>query len=180
MAATQPPVNEDPGQLDPPVDQADSDLDAEGEEETDLYHMDQQLQDAVHRAYTGEVAEEDGNNEGDDEAPSTQEGMQNGGDDDETEPVGAVKVLNNDASSEAESGIADADGEADPAFEDDNDRDASNAESSGSDSAAEEEEEDWEAESNGREDGDTDNRSRVICMYVKRDPDASPRTPFDS
>lgn len=160
MAATEPPVNEDPGKLDPPVDQVDSDLDAEGEEETDLYHMDQQLQDAVHRAYTGEAAEEDGN----DEEPRL--GETNAlvdGEDDETEPVGAVKVMDNDVSSGAESEAADADGEADSAFEDDNDRDASAVEASESDSAGEEEE-DWEAESNGHEDGDADNRSRVICM----------------
>lgn len=163
MAATEPPVNEDPGNLDPPVDQVDSDLDAEGEEETDLYHMDQQLQDAVHRAYTGEVAEEDGNDEADGQARSRTRAVQDGGDDDETEPVGAVKVLDGDASSDAESGVADAEGDADSAFEDDHDRDASPAESSESESSAEEEA-DWEAESNGREDADTDNRSRVICM----------------
>jgi len=163
MAATEPPVNEDPGKLDPPVDQVDSDLDAEGEEETDLYHMDQQLQDAVHRAYTGEVAEEDGSDEHDEAARLGETNAPVDGEDDETEPVGAVKVMDNDASSGAESEAADADGEADSAFEDDNDRDVSAAEPSESDSAGEEEE-DWEAESNGQEDADTDNRSRVICM----------------
>ncbi|KAJ5988058.1 hypothetical protein N7481_003268 [Penicillium waksmanii] len=173
MAATEPPVNEDPGMLDPAVDQVDSDLDADGEEETDLYHMDQQLQDAVHRAYTGEVAEEDGN----DEAHSGKKGVQEGGDDDdETEPVGAVKGLDHDGSSEAESGIADAEGEADSAFEDDNDRDASE-----SDSAPEEEEEegDWEAESNGPEDEEIDNRSRVICIFCSQDEEHDPGEDFE-
>ncbi|OQE25562.1 hypothetical protein PENSTE_c006G04421 [Penicillium steckii] len=175
MAATEPPVNEDPGKLDPPVDQVDSDLDAEGEEETDLYHMDQQLQDAVHRAYTGEAAEEDGN----DEEPRL--GETNAlvdGEDDETEPVGAVKVMDNDASSGAESEAADADGEADSAFEEDNDRDASAVEASESDSAGEEEE-DWEAESNGHEDGDADNRSRVICMFCSQDEERDPGEDFE-
>lgn len=169
MAATVPPVNDDPDKLDPPADQADSDLDAEGEEETDLYEMDQQLQNAVHQAYSGEVAEENGhpglNGRG---LSAATNGGQNGGDNDETEPVGAVKIPDDeddnedDAASEnddAESGTAD--GDVDPAFEEENDRAAS--ESSESESEAEE---DWEAESNGREDADIDTRSGVLCMYV--------------
>lgn len=182
MAATGPPVNEDPGKLDPPVDQVDSDLDAEGEEETDLYHMDQQLQDAVHRAYTGEVAEEDGSDEHGETARLGETNAPVDGEDDETEPVGAVKVMDDDASSGAESEAADADadadGEADSAFEDDNDRDVSAAEPSESDSAGEEEEE-WEAESNGQEDADTDNRSRVICMFCSQDEEHDPGEDFE-
>lgn len=156
MAATVPPVNEDPGKLDPPADQVDSDLDAEGEEETDIYQMDQQLQDAVHRAYTGEVAEEndDSGAEGD-VSRDTARSEQNGGDIDDTEPVGAVKLPEDDAEFEdedAESEAADAD--ADPAFEDERD------ESGESESEAE----DWEAESNGHEDADADIRSHTNCM----------------
>jgi histone acetyltransferase SAS3 len=37
----------------------DSDQDAEGEEDTDLYRMDQQLQGAVHKEGSGEQADED-------------------------------------------------------------------------------------------------------------------------
>lgn len=169
MAATVPPVNDDPDKLGPPADQADSDLDAEGEEETDLYEMDQQLQNAVHQAYSGEVDEENGHSgvNGGGMSAATN-GEENGGDNDETEPVGAVKLPeddddnDDDAPSEnddAESGTAD--GDVDPAFED-NDRAAS--ESSESESEAEE---DWEAESNGREDADIDNRSGALCMYVE-------------
>lgn len=163
MAATVPPAIDDPGNLDPPTDQVDSDLDAEGEEETDLYQMDQQLQDAVHRAYHGEVTEENSDGGADGEARCADaRSEQNGGDMDETEPVGAVKLPDENVSSEdedMESGVADAD--ADSAFEDDNDRDASNPESSESESEAEE---DWEAESNGREDADVEIRSRANCM----------------
>lgn len=161
MAATVPPANDEPGKLDPPVDTADSDLDAEGEEETDLYEMDQQLQDAVHRAYTGE-ADEDGPDEAADEQ-NTRARTLNGeddGDNDEAEPVGAVKLPDEDAVSEeeyAESETADADG--DPVFEE-NDRDASEAESSDHESEAE----DWEAESNDREDVEIDIRSRANCL----------------
>lgn len=156
MAATVPPANDNPGKLDPPADQIDSDIDAEGEEETDLYQMDQQLQDAVHRAYSGEEAEDNGDSDSmRDDANSDRQS----GDNDETEPVGAVKVPDEDAYSEDED--ADADADADPAFEDDNDREASNAESSEAESEVEE---DWEAESNGGEDADADIRSRTNCM----------------
>lgn len=161
MAATAPPANDESGKLDPPVDPADSDLDAEGEEETDLYEMDQRLQDAVHRAYTGEVDEDgpegavDGNN-------LSVNGLnaEDDDDNDEAEPVGAVKLPDDDAGSEedyAESETADAD--ADPGFEA-NDRDASEPESSDHESEAE----DWEAESNEREDVETDIRSSSNCL----------------
>lgn len=156
MAATVPPVNDDPGKLDPPVDQdqVDSDLDAEGEEETDLYQMDQQLQNALHQAYSGETAEEI------DDGKGTLRGAtrsQRNGDVDDTEPVGAVKLPDNEIESEDEDGESrTADGDADPAFEDDNDREESADSESG--------EEDWEAESNGHEDGDGDTRSRANCM----------------
>lgn len=161
MAATVPPADDERGKLDPSVDPADSDLDAEGEDETDLYEMDQQLQDAVHRAYTGEV-DEDGPDGGADGKHSS--GNESNGDDDddndEAEPVGAVKLPDEDGASEeeyAESETADAD--ADPGFEA-NERDASESSSSDRESEAEE----WEAESNDREDVDTDLRSRANCV----------------
>jgi histone acetyltransferase SAS3 len=159
MAATVPPANDEPGKIHPPVDPADSDLDAEGEEETDLYEMDQQLQDAVHRAYTGE-ADEDGPDEAADESAGVNGLNGDGGDNDETEPVGAVKLADEDAPSEedyAESETAEAD--ADPVFED-NERDASEPESTDHESEAE----DWEAESNDHEDVETDIRSRANCV----------------
>jgi histone acetyltransferase SAS3 len=162
MAATVPPVNDEPGKLDPSVDPADSDLDAEGEDETDLYEMDQRLQDAVHRAYTGEV-DDDGPEEAVDGKNSGANGLNGGNDDDdndEAEPVGAVKLPDDDAASEeeyAESETADAD--ADPGFEV-NDHDASEPESTDHESGAE----DWEAESNDREDVDADIRSRANCL----------------
>lgn len=165
MAAKEPPNHDDPGQPNPPADQIGSDVDAEGEEETDIYHMDQQLQDAVHRAYSGEDAEEDGDNGANADASYGGEGgSDNGEDNEETAPVGAVKLPGNDDPSdeeEAESDTADADG--DPAFEDDNDQPAS--EHSESESEVDEE---WEAESNGREDEDpeADIRSRSNCLCV--------------
>ena len=162
MAVTAPPVNDELGPLDPPADQMDSDLDAEGEEETDLYQMDQQLQDAVHRAYSGEEAEEIGDSGADGEIMRTgakNERVGGDNDNDETEPVGAVKLPEDEESSDeedAESGIADAD--VDPAFEEDNDQDASEP------SDSESEADDWEAESNGQGDADADIRSRANCM----------------
>lgn len=162
MAATVPPVHEDPGQPDLAADQVDSDLDAEGEEETDLYGMDQQLQDAVHRAFSREVDGDNGDSEAD--AVTARVKSQQTGGDDETEPVGAVKVPQDESSGDddddddADRESENADGEGDPAFEDENDREAS--ESSDSESEAE----DWEAESNGHEDGDAEIRSRTDCM----------------
>ncbi|KAJ5637720.1 hypothetical protein N7490_007599 [Penicillium lividum] len=163
MAATVPPVNDDPGHLDPLGDQVDSDLDAEGEEETDLYQMDQQLQDAVHRAFSGE--------NGDTEAEARVRNLQNG--DDETEPVGAVKVPEDESFDEddAESGIADADG--DPAFEDENEPEASGS------SDSESEAQDWEAESNGHEDGDAEIRSRTNCIFCGQDEEHDPGEDFE-
>ncbi|KAJ5393769.1 uncharacterized protein N7487_011410 [Penicillium crustosum] len=177
MAATVPPANDEPGKLDPPVDPTDSDLDAEGEEETDLYEMDQQLQDAVHRAYTGEV-DEDGPEEGADGNNSSVNGLNGEEDDDdndEAEPVGAVKLPDDDAGSEedyAESETADAD--ADPGFEA-NDRDASEPESSDHESEAEE----WEAESNGGEDVETDIRSGSNCLVCSQDEEHDPSEDFE-
>ncbi|KAJ5662779.1 hypothetical protein N7462_011705 [Penicillium macrosclerotiorum] len=172
MAATAPPVNQNPGKQAPPPDEVDSDLDAEGEEEADLYQMDQQLQDAVHRAYTGEVAEENGHD------VTTRRGIlarQNSGDNDETEPVGAVKVPGDDTSSSSEEDeTATADGDVDPAFEEDNDR----RESSSSESESEAEE-DWEAESNGHEDADADIRSRSNCMFCSQDEEHDPSEDFE-
>src|SRR4029077_362903 len=43
----------------PEMDGVDSDQDAEGEEDTDPYRMDQQLQDAVHKADSGEQVDEE-------------------------------------------------------------------------------------------------------------------------
>lgn len=163
-----PPANDDPDKLDPPADQADSDLDAEGEEETDLYEMDQQLQNAVHQSYSGEVDEENGHHGINGGVLSRATNGGQNGDNDETEPVGAVKLPDgdddndDDAPSENDDGESGtADGDVDPAFEEENDQAAS--ESSESESEAEE---DWEAESNGREDADIDTRSGALCMYV--------------
>ncbi|OQD87571.1 hypothetical protein PENANT_c005G07176 [Penicillium antarcticum] len=169
-----PPANDEPGKIHPPVDPADSDLDAEGEEETDLYEMDQQLQDAVHRAYTGE-ADEDGPDEAADGSAGANGLNGDGGDNDEAEPVGAVKLPNEDAPSEedyAESETADAD--ADPVFED-NDRDASEPESTDHESEAE----DWEAESNDHEDGEADIRSRANCVFCSQDEEHDPSEDFE-
>lgn len=154
MAATVPPANDDPGTLDPVY----SDQDAEGEEETDLYQMDQQLQDAVHRAYSGEVAEENGNDEVAGQTKESASSLEN----DDSDVVGAVKIRDGDTSYLSED--ADAEADADPAFEDRSDH-GSNSEPSDQESDAEE---DWDAESNDRDEADGDARSRANCMYVGR------------
>ena len=139
-------------------DMVDSDQDAEGEEETDLYQMDAQLQNAVHRAYSGEMAEETekhpGNEPTDDAdaegEPDTE--MNTGGENDETEPVGAVK-LPDDVQSSDEEAASVADADADSAFENE----------SSAPSSSESDDEDWEGESN-HEDGEADIPSRGNCM----------------
>ncbi|KAJ5138811.1 Acyl-CoA N-acyltransferase [Penicillium bovifimosum] len=173
MAATVPPVNDERGKLDPSVDPADSDLDAEGEDETDLYEMDQRLQDAVHRAYNGEI-DDDGPEEARNGKNTGANGLNGGNDDDndEAEFVGAVKLPDDDAGSEEE--YAESDADADPGFEV-NDRDASEPESTDHESGAE----DWEAESNDREDGDADIRSRANCLFCSQDEEHDPSEDFE-
>lgn len=138
----------------------DSDQDAEGEEETDVYQMDAQLQDAVHRAYSVDIAEQNkdeppGNGQpaGEADAEGEPEDEANaGGHTEEAEPVGAVK-LPDDASSGGEDAASDA-ADADPAFQ----NDPSSSEASDAEGEA------WEGESNGREDAEADNCGRGNCM----------------
>lgn len=102
MSATLPPASNISEMENPPPDAVDSDQDAEGEEETDFYQMDQQLQNAAHRAYTGEVEENmdkspdqdkdaEGEPDRDAEGEPDIEAIMNG-DNDDAEPVGAVKL----------------------------------------------------------------------------------------
>ncbi|KAF7117737.1 hypothetical protein CNMCM5793_006893 [Aspergillus hiratsukae] len=158
----------------------DSDQDAEGEEETDLYEMDQQLQNAVHRAYTGEAAEgdQDADYDEDEDAegePDTE--LNINGDNDDAEPVGAVKMPdaagsldNEDAASAA------ADAEDDPAFENESDSEAPAPSSSSSESEADEE---WEAESNSREEEEVDTTVRGNCIFCGQDEDNDPSEEFE-
>lgn len=180
MPATLPSANDLPDMDNQQPEVVDSDQDAEGEEETDFYQMDQQLQNAVHRAYSGEVAAEETMEKLPDEEDKDAEGEPDveailDGDNDDAEPVGAVKLPDEGAqSSDNEEDVdADADADADvdadidvdaeavvdPAFENrkqgDDDSSSSNQ---GSDA-----EEDWEAESNGH-DGGLDNPARGNCM----------------
>ena len=159
MPATMPPANEAPV-MDPPTDAMDSDQDAEGEEETDFYHMDQQLQNAVHRAYSGEAAgegtkvDDDRDAEGEPDIEAVMDG-----DNDETEPVGAVKLPDEAAQSSDNDEDVDAEAEADPAFED-----QSGSDNDGSESSSQASDEEWEAESNGHEDAEAEIPSRSNCM----------------
>ncbi|PYH96266.1 histone acetyltransferase [Aspergillus ellipticus CBS 707.79] len=177
MPAIVPPANDDP-ELKTPADMADSDQDAEGEEETDLYQMDQQLQDAVHRAFSGEAAEEAATGDpGDDQdaegEPDTE--MNLDGDQNDTEPVGAVKLPNNAPSvddEDAASGTADAD--ADPVFENQSDSDHGNSSSS-----QESDDEEWEGESNDHEDAEVEITVRGTCIFCGQDEDNDPSEEYE-
>ncbi|PYI06418.1 putative histone acetyltransferase [Aspergillus sclerotiicarbonarius CBS 121057] len=175
-----PPANDD-SELRTPVDMVDSDQDAEGEEETDLYQMDQQLQDAVHRAFTGEAAEEAATGDpGDDQdaegEPDTE--MNLDGDQNDAEPVGAVKLPQNGPAAddeEAASGTADAD--ADPAF--DNQSDSDQEASRSSSSSQESDDEEWEGESNDHEDAEAETLVRGNCIFCGQDEDNDPSEEYE-
>ncbi|PKX92683.1 putative histone acetyltransferase [Aspergillus novofumigatus IBT 16806] len=179
MPATVLPAIDDPDTR-PPADMVDSDQDAEGEEETDLYEMDQQLQNAVHRAYSGENAEgdQDADYDEDEDAegePDTE--LNINGDNDDAEPVGAVKVPDTAGSLENDdTASAAADAEDDPAFENPSDSDAPAASPSSSESEADEE---WEAESNSREDAEVDTTVRGNCIFCGQDEDNDPSEEFE-
>ncbi|KAL4881718.1 hypothetical protein BJY04DRAFT_57028 [Aspergillus karnatakaensis] len=153
----------------------DSDLDAEGEE-TDLYQMDQQLQDAVHRAYSGEVAaetrdaalDEDLDAEGEEDPDVLPNGEV-----DEAEPVGAVKIPEGAASPNNED---DADADEDPEFQEQEDSDRERSSSSSSHNSDDE----WEAESNGRAEVEADNGTvRGNCLFCNQDEDHDPSEEFE-
>ena len=166
MTATAPPADDDT-EMRPPPDMVDSDQDAEGEEETDLYQMDQQLQDAVHRAYSGEVAEEINSASCEDDKDAEGEpdsDLNPSGENDETEPVGAVKLPKGEPSLEND-GVVDT--EVDAAFENqsDSDQDASGSNSSSQESDEEDDDEEWDGESNDHDDAEVDNNTvRGNCM----------------
>ncbi|KAK1138597.1 Histone acetyltransferase [Aspergillus melleus] len=180
MPATVPPADHDT-EMRPPADVVDSDQDAEGEEEeegADLYHMDQQLQDAVHRAYSGEEAVEkiDPGEEADAEGvPDTELHLE--GEIDDTEPVGAVK-LPDGVPSPGNEDLAAGSADADPAFENQSDSDAS---SSSSNSHQESDvDDDWEEGSNENEDGEADNNTtRGNCVFCHQDEDNDPSEEFE-
>ncbi|KAF7592456.1 hypothetical protein BBP40_000237 [Aspergillus hancockii] len=182
MPATAPPADDDT-EMRPLADVVDSDQDAEGEEETDLYQMDQQLQDAVHRAYSVEIAEEvDGTGRGEDKDVEGERDpdMDSSGENDETESVGVVELLKDRPSLDNEDEV-DADG--DPAFENqsDSDQDASGSGSSSRDSDEDDEDdEEWEGESNDRDDVEVDNHTvRGNCIFCGQDEDNDPSEDFE-
>ncbi|KAL5340486.1 hypothetical protein BJX70DRAFT_396732 [Aspergillus crustosus] len=155
----------------------DSDLDAEGEE-TDLYQMDQQLQDAVHRAYSGEVAAETGDTGLDQDVDAEGEvdlDMLPNGEVDEGEPVGAVKVPEGTPSPSNEDD-ADADADEDPEFHEQSDGEQEGSSSSSSRDSDDE----WEAESNGRAEVELDNGTvRGNCVFCNQDEDHDPSEEYE-
>ncbi|KAL4942521.1 hypothetical protein BDV06DRAFT_192004 [Aspergillus oleicola] len=179
MPATVPPAADQPDSKPPADNSVDSDQDAEGEE-TDLYQMDQQLQDAVHRAYSGEVAAETGAAAVDEDLDAEGEVDYDhipDGEVDEAEPVGAVKIPEGALSSNNDDDAdADADADEDPEF---NEQSESEREGSSSSSNRDSDEE-WEAESNGRAEGDADNNTvRGNCIFCNQDEDHDPSEEFE-
>ncbi|KAL3477143.1 hypothetical protein BJX99DRAFT_257831 [Aspergillus californicus] len=173
-----PPATHTPGLKPRAENIVDSDQDAEGEE-TDLYQMDQQLQDAVHRAYSGEVAaeikpttfDEDIDAEGEvdpDVIPN--------GEVDEAEPVGAVKIPEG-APSLNDDDDDDADAEVDPEFQEhsDSEREAGSSSSSNRDS-----DDEWDEGSNGRAEAEGDvHIIRGNCIFCNQDEDHDPSAEYE-
>ncbi|KAN0071387.1 hypothetical protein V8E54_010818 [Elaphomyces granulatus] len=176
------------------TDAVDSDQDAEGEEDTDLYQMDQQLQDAVHKANSREQIEEG-------KFPAETEAMKysksnvhaSGGGDDESksaeieadgEVVGPVKLPEGQENIDSDDSESEADdAEADAAFENDsNNEDAksvTNSNTDDSDEEEEEEEEEWEAESNEHDEAEGDKMGPGNCIFCGQDEENDPSEEFE-
>lgn len=182
------PATQDETKMNPQPDMVDSDQDAEGEEDPDLYQMDQQLQDAVHKSVSCEQAEEEDAAEVEpgEERRSEEEQPENDQDegaevpdaeDDDAEAVGPVKLPEGAADSDSD------DAEADAPFENDSDEDEENAKSepdasSDESDAEEEEEEEWVAESE-HEDADAEKSGRGNCIFCGQDEEHDPSEEFE-
>ncbi|RAH43263.1 putative histone acetyltransferase [Aspergillus brunneoviolaceus CBS 621.78] len=184
MPAIVPPVDDD---LDnnTPADLVDSEQDAEGEEDTDLYQMDQQLQDAVHRALSGEPVENTPAAGPDDELDAegeTDPEMDVDGAPLDAEPVGAVKLPKEAPTEDDEdvvSGPADADADEDPASEHCSDSEQEQDDASGSSSSSQETDDEWEGESNDHEDAEAENTVRGNCIFCGQDEDNDPSEEYE-
>ncbi|KAL2005766.1 hypothetical protein VTN00DRAFT_10259 [Thermoascus crustaceus] len=182
MAATV-PATEDDTKVNPQPDVVDSDQDAEGEEDTDLYQMDQQLQDAVHKSVSCEQSDEEEAAEV--EAGQEAKGEEQQGNDkdegvelpdaeeDDAEAVGAVKLPEGEANSDSE------DGEADAPFENESNEDNGKSEPDSSSDESDAEEEEWEAESNDHEDVDAEKSGRGNCIFCGQDEEHDPSEEFE-
>ncbi|RAL17565.1 putative histone acetyltransferase [Aspergillus homomorphus CBS 101889] len=188
MPATVPPVNDDRDKK-APADPVDSDRDAEGEEETDLYQMemDQQLQDAVHRALLGDPVENaaatDSGDDQDAEGEPDPEIDVNGALLD-ADPVGAVKIPKQAPAvddDDAVSGPADADADADeePGSENHSDSEQDQDASSSSPGSSQESDDEWEGESNDHEDAEAENTVRGNCIFCGQDEDNDPSDEYE-
>lgn len=166
MAAIMAPRHQDLGASSHPDERADSDLDAEGEEDTDLYQLDQELQSAVQKADAGSVADEDeATAESDDGAvtKSDQEDYAEPPDDE----IMSKESDNDDFGNQilqrlrrTRKAASDEQSDPDVAFEKGDARSDSDSTSNGSDIEGE----DWEAESNEKDENDADKLIRSNCM----------------
>jgi histone acetyltransferase SAS3 len=170
MAAIMPASHEELGVNSHVDDRVDSDQDAEGEEDTDLYQLDQELQSAVQKADAGDAAGTDVTADSDaaeDDNKSEEEDYAEQVNDDavsresENEYDETPRRPRRGRRSAAISSKSD-DEESDPdvAFGNGDARSDSESGSNESDREAE----DWEAESNGTDENDADKLIRSNCM----------------
>ncbi|KUL91359.1 hypothetical protein ZTR_01813 [Talaromyces verruculosus] len=186
MAAIMPASHEELGVSSHVDDRVDSDQDAEGEEDTDLYQLDQELQSAVQKADAGSAVEED--------EPTAESDAAE--DDNKSEEEDYAEQVNDDAvSRESENEYDETprrprrgrrsvaissksdDEESDPdvAYGNGDARSDLDSESNTSDREAE----DWEAESNGNDENDADKLIRSNCIFCGQDEDHDPSEDFE-
>ncbi|QGA17671.1 hypothetical protein EYB26_005346 [Talaromyces marneffei] len=168
-------------------DRVDSDQDAEGEEDTDLYQLDQELQSAVQKADAGDAVETD--------EPTAESDVADDDNKSEEEEDYAEQVNDDVASRESEneydetpqrprrgrrsaaisSKSDDEESDLDVTYGNGEARSDSDSESNASDREAE----DWEAESNGNDENDADKLIRSNCIFCGQDEDHDPSEDFE-
>ncbi|OKL60091.1 hypothetical protein UA08_04716 [Talaromyces atroroseus] len=168
--------------VNPQTDLLDSDQDAEGEEDTDLYQLDQELQSAVQKADAGHAAEDDEATAESDFAEEIRSGDESAEDaasrdDENDEEFEGSRRLRRGRRGAVFSKSDDEESDPDVAFE--NGLDAHSGSDSNS-NVSDAEPEDWDAESNGKEDEhDGEKISRGNCIFCGQDEDHDPSEDFE-
>ncbi|EED24378.1 histone acetyltransferase, putative [Talaromyces stipitatus ATCC 10500] len=179
MAAIMPASHEELGVSSHADDRVDSDQDAEGEEDTDLYQLDQELQSAVQKADAGDAEEATAESDSGEDNQSEEDYAEQANDDDAVSEneygIETPRRPRRGRRSAAVSSKAD-DDESDPDVAFGNGDAHSDSESNESDGEAE----DWEAESNGKDENeDADKLLRSNCIFCGQDEDHDPSEDFE-
>ncbi|KAH8697631.1 hypothetical protein BGW36DRAFT_296582 [Talaromyces proteolyticus] len=179
MAATM-LATQDELKMDPQSPLVDSDQDAEGEEDTDLYQMDKQLQNAVQQADADEQAEDiDASEESPiEDSKSYEESVEANEDElsDASEEDGVIKVPRLRRRGNADSNSDADDADPDAAFENGSEKNSASGVSSDESDA---EADGWDAESNERDDLEGEKGPSGNCIFCGQDEDNDPSEDFE-